>query len=219
MELPSCAAALQLVESRRYFQCGHCGTFGFPEGGVDGIRVIGTTPAAAAMPCMHRHHGARVVGNNHPINLCSKCRGILLPKPSSQRSSANVVRGPPHWRREPLPLDRIESPRGISHVQDAARLSTPIPRYGPGNVVMTTALSRDLIWLDFGEMRQIVDAPAAIAAAVRSSRCARRAFWVGRRLERTNGDPRDGTIRHPAARRSVRRASRSRSPRATTQHQ
>jgi Zn-finger nucleic acid-binding protein len=33
------------------------------------------------------------------------------------------------------------------------------PPYGPGNVVIDCSTRCDLIWLDFREMRQIVDAP------------------------------------------------------------
>jgi len=33
------------------------------------------------------------------------------------------------------------------------------PYYGPGNVIMDSCGHCDLVWLDFGELRQIVDAP------------------------------------------------------------
>jgi hypothetical protein len=33
------------------------------------------------------------------------------------------------------------------------------PYYGPGNVVIDSCESCDLLWLDFGELKQIVDAP------------------------------------------------------------
>jgi Zn-finger nucleic acid-binding protein len=33
------------------------------------------------------------------------------------------------------------------------------PHSGPGNVVIDNCAACDLIWLDFGEIRQIVDAP------------------------------------------------------------
>jgi Zn-finger nucleic acid-binding protein len=33
------------------------------------------------------------------------------------------------------------------------------PYYGPGNVVIDSCAACDVIWLDFGELKQIVDAP------------------------------------------------------------
>ena len=33
------------------------------------------------------------------------------------------------------------------------------PYYGPGNVVLDSCESCELVWLDFGELKQIVDAP------------------------------------------------------------
>jgi Zn-finger nucleic acid-binding protein len=33
------------------------------------------------------------------------------------------------------------------------------PYYGPGNVIIDSCAACDLVWLDFGELTQIVDAP------------------------------------------------------------
>lgn len=33
------------------------------------------------------------------------------------------------------------------------------PYYGPGNIVIDTCSRCDVIWLDFGELRQVTDAP------------------------------------------------------------
>ena len=52
MNCNNCGAVLQLGESRRYFQCGHCGAFTFPAAeteGSGGIRILGHT--ADAPPC------------------------------------------------------------------------------------------------------------------------------------------------------------------------
>jgi Zn-finger nucleic acid-binding protein len=40
----------------------------------------------------------------------------------------------------------------------AADMSTH-PYYGPGNVVIDTCDACHVVWLDFGELRQIADAP------------------------------------------------------------
>ena len=33
------------------------------------------------------------------------------------------------------------------------------PYYGPGNVVIDTCSACDMVWLDYGELKQITDAP------------------------------------------------------------
>ena len=33
------------------------------------------------------------------------------------------------------------------------------PYYGPGNIVIDTCSRCDVIWLDFGELKQVTDAP------------------------------------------------------------
>jgi hypothetical protein len=52
------------------------------------------------------------------------------------------------------------------------------PYFGPGNVIIDTCGTCDLVWLDFGELKQIEDAPgqdrgriprAIVAAAAPSS--------------------------------------------------
>lgn len=48
--------------------------------------------------------------------------------------------------------------RTLSCPRCAGRFDT-YPYSGPGNVVIDNCTTCDLLWLDFGEMRQIIDAP------------------------------------------------------------
>jgi Zn-finger nucleic acid-binding protein len=59
---------------------------------------------------------------------------------------------------EPLPLNREKLRRQITCPKCGWRFET-YPHSGPGNVVLDGCTACDLIWLDFGEMRQIVEAP------------------------------------------------------------
>ena len=65
--------------------------------------------------------------------------------------------GPP---AEPVPLDRTALARELRCPSCAGRFDT-YPHYGPGNVVIDNCTACGLIWLDFGEMRQIVEAPGS----------------------------------------------------------
>ena len=159
MNCENCGAAMELVESRRFFQCCHCGTFHFPqpvEG--DGIRVVGPVPDAPVCPVCRKPLTAAVVDEDHPIHLCRTCRGVLLPR----ATFANVINKRRAWATDPpaapVPVDRRELERELTCPACSGRFDT-YPHYGPGNVVIDSCTDCDLIWLDFAEMRQIVDAP------------------------------------------------------------
>ena len=159
MNCPNCAAAMELVESRRYFVCRHCGTYHFPQTvEADGIRIIGHPAGAPKCPVCKDAMVHALLDDNHPSDLCTRCRGVLLPR----ATFANVVNkrrawasGPPS---EPVPLDRRELHRELACPRCGARFDT-YPHLGPGSVVIDNCTRCDMIWLDFGEMKQMVDAP------------------------------------------------------------
>lgn len=159
MNCPNCAAAMELVESRRYFRCRHCGTYHFPESvEADGIRVVGQPSNAPACPVCRTPMAHALLDGDHPIDFCARCRGVLLPR----ATFATVVNKRRAWAAgppaEPVPLDRRELHRELACPRCAGRFDT-YPHLGPGSVVIDNCTRCDLIWLDFGEMKQMVDAP------------------------------------------------------------
>jgi Zn-finger nucleic acid-binding protein len=101
-----------------------------------------------------------VLDGDHPADFCAKCRGILLPR----ATFASVTNKRRAWATsppaEPVPLNRQDLDRELSCPGCGGRFDT-YPHYGPGNVVIDSCVTCDLIWLDFGEIRQIVDAPGS----------------------------------------------------------
>lgn len=160
MNCPNFGAAMDLIESRRYLRCAHCGTFHFTDAGPasDGIRVVGTPADALGCAVCRVPMAHAVIDNHDPIDFCSGCRGVLLPR----TTFVMVIGRRRAWAVtpsvEPGPLDRLELGRGLSCPRCNQRFET-FPHYGPGNVVIDNCARCDVIWLDYGEMRQIVDAP------------------------------------------------------------
>ena len=159
MNCQSCGAPMELIESRRYFRCGHCGTYHFPEAvEADGIRIVGHLADAPNCPVCTTALAHALLDNDDPIDFCARCRGILLPR----TTFARVVDKRRAWATsppaEPVPLERRQLQRALSGPRCAGRFET-YPHSGPGNVVIDNCTKCDMIWLDFGEMRQIVDAP------------------------------------------------------------
>jgi Zn-finger nucleic acid-binding protein len=63
--------------------------------------------------------------------------------------------GPP---TDPVPVRSDELKRLATCPTCKNRMAT-YPYYGPGNVVIDTCDACNVVWLDFGELKQIVDAP------------------------------------------------------------
>jgi Zn-finger nucleic acid-binding protein len=179
---------MALVESRRHFQCRHCGTFEFPRPlDADGIRIVGPAPDAPACPVCHTPMKAAVLDEHHPIHLCGQCRGVLLPR----ATFATVINARRAWATgppaEPVPLDRRALERALSCPSCGGRLDT-YPHYGPGNVVIDSCTRCDVIWLDFGEMQALVDAPGRDRGSRQLPRMAERDLGPG---DRRTADPED----------------------------
>jgi Zn-finger nucleic acid-binding protein len=159
MNCANCGAAMELVESRRYFRCRHCGGYHFPQGiEADGIRIVGRPAGAPACPVCALPMAHALLDDVHPVDFCARCRGALMPREtfgavtSMRRAWAAT---PP---ADPVPLDRQALHRELACPKCGGRFDT-YPYFGPGNVVIDNCARCDAIWLDFGEMQQIADAP------------------------------------------------------------
>ena len=158
MNCTNCGAALTLTESRRFLICRYCGTFNFPDPvDADGIQIVGQLPDAPACPVCDARLATATM-DDRPVHFCARCRGVLLPR----TSFAAIVQKRRAWATEPpvepRPLHRKDLERKLPCPTCGTHFDT-YPHYGPGNVVIDNCARCDLIWLDFGEIRAIVDAP------------------------------------------------------------
>ena len=159
MNCRNCGGAMELFATRGYFFCRYCGSFHFPETADDqGVRVL--APSADALPCplCRTTLSSAVLDETHAVHYCPTCRGVLM----NRETFAHVVQNRRAWATTPVaapvPLRQEELTRHVNCPRCGSRLSTH-PYYGPGNVVIDSCGTCNLIWLDFGELKQIVDAP------------------------------------------------------------
>ena len=161
MNCANCGAAMELIESRRYFRCRHCGSYHFPTTvETEGIRVSGVGANAPGCPVCELPMAHAVLDEEHPVDFCTTCRGVLLPRvafATATNKRRAWATSPP---AEPLPVDRSELRRQLTCPKCRGRFET-YPHLGPGNVVIDNCVRCDLIWLDFGELRQIEQAPGS----------------------------------------------------------
>ena len=159
MNCRNCAAPMELFDRRRYCFCRYCGTFEFLDAaGSDGVHVLERKADALPCPLCAAPLARSLLDDAHVIEHCEKCRGVLVERAvfamavSGRRARAA---GPGVPLAE---IDRREFHRRVT----CSRCRTTMdvhPYYGPGNVVIDTCQKCDLVWLDFGELRQIADAP------------------------------------------------------------
>jgi Zn-finger nucleic acid-binding protein len=148
------------VNARGLYVCTHCGTTTIPEGAKrDGLQLLDTNSSGWDCPqCGTRLTDALL--DEYTADACRTCRGILLPR----RSFAEIVRRRRAWAKGesvvPVPPDEREMRRAIACPKCRSRMITD-HYYGPGNVVLDRCTACDVLWLDYGELEQIIDAPGA----------------------------------------------------------
>ncbi len=158
MNCRNCGAAMELFERRKYYFCAYCGAFHFIEtNDQDGVEVL-ERPGAGACPVCAAPLARALLDKAYPIDYCERCRGALMPRgvfvDVIERRRASAA-GPPE---PPVPLDPRELARHVVCPRCRQRMDVH-PYYGPGNIVIDSCAGCDLIWLDFGELKQVVDAP------------------------------------------------------------
>ena len=142
---------------RKYYFCEYCGMFHFPPGSEEGVQLLDQAPGGLDCPTCAAHlHRATL--DSYFVLHCPECRGVLLDQVAF-RKIIKVRRaqatGP---AAEPTPLNKGELGRQVNCSQCEAVMSTH-PYYGPGNIVIDTCAGCGVIWLDFGELNQVVAAP------------------------------------------------------------
>lgn len=152
---------MKLNAPRGFFFCRYCGSYHFPETAPDqGVKVLADTSNLRGCPACSAPLATAQIDGAHAAHYCRSCRGVLL----ARGSFAEVVRLRRAWATDPpappTPLNREELERRLNCPVCAAEMNT-YPYHGPGSIVMDACERCHVIWLDFGELKQIVDAPGS----------------------------------------------------------
>lgn len=157
MNCPNCGAAMQL-NAKGVFVCAHCGTNSFPDTVErDGIRLLGPSDSALSCPlCKKLFTGGLI--DEYQADYCESCRGLLM----NRRDFAELVRRRRAWADTasvtPTPA-RLDELRRRTGCAKCGSVMTTDWYYGPGSVIIDRCVRCDLVWLDYGELKQIIDAP------------------------------------------------------------
>jgi Zn-finger nucleic acid-binding protein len=149
---------MELFERRRYYFCRYCGSFHFIESPeVDGVQVLAHAAGSSCPVCATPLVSALLDGR-HAARHCGRCRGLLL----SRDAFVDVVTRRRAFASGPATVPEPLDPRELQRRTACPTCHEAMdvhPYYGPGNIVIDSCPRCDVIWLDYGELKQVSDAP------------------------------------------------------------
>lgn len=147
---------MRLIPGRNYFYCPYCGSFAFPEPSEDGVVVLGETGDVECPVCSTTLSTASVADVR--VLHCTSCQGVLA-KQEAFSAIVKFMRAQASGDPDPVrPVNQEELERNIACPYCGQTMATH-PYYGPGNVVIDNCERCGVIWLDYGELAAIRDAP------------------------------------------------------------
>jgi len=158
MNCENCGAPMVLYREQDYYHCEHCNSFHFPTASKDGVRLLGEAPEGTLCPSCRAPLHMATLDDNYRGYQCQNCQGLLLTRGSfrltveTRRASAITPAAPPK------PLNQEELGRKLDCPICHQRMATH-PYLGPGTIVIDTCDQCNIIWLDYGELAQVIDAP------------------------------------------------------------
>jgi Zn-finger nucleic acid-binding protein len=101
---------------------------------------------------------AAVMDDRYRIEICARCKGTLMPRRTFAETVVGRRRSAATRATPPSPTDRRELERHVACPSCGGSMLTDW-YYGPGNIVIDSCPTCDLVRLDAGELQRVVDAP------------------------------------------------------------
>lgn len=147
-----------LYRHQDYFHCEYCNSFHFPTISDDGIRLLGESPERTLCPTCQAPLQMATLDNTYRGYQCENCLGLLLTRGTFRltvETRRARVTSPPD---PPILLNREELNRKL-YCPICHKAMMTHPYMGPGTIVIDTCESCNIIWLDHGELRRVINAP------------------------------------------------------------
>lgn len=158
MNCKQCGAPMLLVRERDYYFCQYCGVYHFPNQSEEGIRDLGETPERIKCPVCDIPFNLVVFDDRYRGHQCKNCQGILFNRGTFRRA-LETRRAKATAPTEPARrADEKELARRV-HCPQCGEMMGTHHYLGPGNIIIDTCDTCNLIWLDYGELNKAVNAP------------------------------------------------------------
>ena len=158
MNCPHCGAPMILFRERDYYYCEHCRSYHFPKVNNEGFRVLGENPEGVHCPRCQALLNLITYGDFFQGYQCPKCQGLLFNR-TTFREAIDFHRSRDKTPPEPFSaFDPTELNR-VTYCHVCQKEMETFQYNGPGNIVIDTCHPCDMIWLDYGELHKVVNAP------------------------------------------------------------
>ncbi len=158
MNCKHCGAPMKLFRERDYYYCEHCQSYHFPNQNIDGLRILGDNPQGIKCPLCKVTLKLMTFDDFFQGYHCPKCRGLLFNRTTFREA---IVFHRSRTQHPPDPFNTFD-PTELERVSYCSVCSKKMETFqylGPGNIVIDTCNDCDLIWLDYGELKKVVNAP------------------------------------------------------------
>jgi Zn-finger nucleic acid-binding protein len=158
MNCKKCGAPMVLYRERDYYHCEHCDSYHFPYESIEGMRVLGENPEGIKCPQCRTTLNMATIDNYYRGYRCTNCRGLLFDR-TRFREVIDDRRS--RTQTPPEPVNTFD-PAELTRKTDCPICHKGMETFkyhGPGNIVIDTCHQDDLIWLDYGELNKVVNAP------------------------------------------------------------
>jgi Zn-finger nucleic acid-binding protein len=147
-----------LYREKDYYHCEYCSVYHFPDPTPDGLRILGENPEGYECPLCQIPLNLMVIDDFFQGYHCSNCRGMMFNR-TTFRDTIDTKRS--RAKSPPDPFNTF-NPEELDRVINCPVCQSQMEAYqylGPGNIVIDTCHQDDLIWLDYGELMKVVNAP------------------------------------------------------------
>ena len=160
MMCQQCGAPMVLNREREYYFCEHCGAYHFPNSSEQGVRVLGEDPDQIQCPLCKVPLNMITVDNHFKGHQCPNCKGFLFHR-MTFRNTIDSRRARATTPAEPQSMVNEEELHRRVNCPECAEVMETHPYLGPGTIVIDTCGSCNLIWLDYGEINKVINAPGS----------------------------------------------------------
>lgn len=152
---------MRLVRDRDYFVCDYCRSYFIPDPNRDGVRIL-HEPGNLVCPVCESELVVAALDRQRLLH-CPNCKGNLIDQAGFART-ADYLRQHSDIFLVPPPIDIGDLKRPLNCPNCHRQMDTH-PYGGPGNIVIDNCRHCHLVWLDFGELFQIITAIGADRAS------------------------------------------------------
>ncbi len=153
-----CGAPMVLYRERDYYHCEYCDSYHFPEQTLEGFRILGENPEGIQCPLCRITLNLVTFDDFYQGYQCSRCHGLLFNR-TTFREAIEFHRSRTKEPPEPFNTFNASELERKTNCPVCGKQMETFQYLGPGNIVIDTCNTCDLIWLDYGEITKVVNAP------------------------------------------------------------